>query len=59
MVRVVYVACVDFGYEGYGEPKGVYTSLELLMNEFPDAVPASDSQNPTAVRTVYFELELE
>lgn len=59
MVRVVYVACVDYGYEGYGEPKGVYSTLDLLKKEFPDAVPDGDSLNPTAVRTVYFELELE
>lgn len=50
-----YVVVHDYGYEGYSEPMGVYTSLRKLQREYPEAVPYEDSVVSAAKRGKLFE----
>lgn len=43
-----YVVVHDYGYEGYSEPLGVYTSLRKLRQDYPEAVSNEESEKLTS-----------
>lgn len=41
-MKTTYVVVYDYGYEGYSEPKAIFTSHRKMMNEYPSILSLED-----------------